>query len=65
MSPEFFRSWQDAAGLNINETADALGKSRFTIMRWRERGIPSNDSVAIRLAMSAVIASLPPWSPSK
>lgn len=61
MTAEAFRAWQKHMRLNTLEVSQALGKSRHTIMRYRESGVPERDSRLIRLALRAIANAHQPW----
>lgn len=61
MTAKEFRVWQATVGLNGNEAAQALGKSKDTISAWRASGVPDNQSPIVRLACAAIAAKVEPW----
>lgn len=62
MTPEAFRAWRKGAGLTQAEAGKALGKSRLTIIRYEQNGLPAEDRVAIALAIQALNHGLKPWT---
>ncbi|MFG1462280.1 hypothetical protein V5F77_05200 [Xanthobacter sp. DSM 24535] len=61
MTPEAFRAWQEHSGLSGKEISEALGKSTHTIVRYRQSGVPAEESTTVRLALRAISNALPPW----
>lgn len=60
-----FRIWQSTTGLNVRQTAEALGKSPDTVSLYRRDGVPERESRIVRLACAAIANDLSPWSPQK
>lgn len=60
LTPDDIKTARNQLGLSQRGFADALSISRRTVEEWEKEG-PNSPPPYLRLAISAMLAKLPPW----